>query len=336
MSQFYRDYADFLREHFDGKMQKITVDAGFSCPNRDGTIGRGGCVYCNNLSFSPMPSRGSISAQIEAGKAFFARKYPQMRYLAYFQSYTNTHGPIDRLMEIYREALATEGIDGLIIGTRPDCITDELLHALAALGRPVIMEYGAESSHNDTLRIINRCHTWEQTVDTVERTAAAGLPVGLHFIMGLPGETEEMMLQTAERAARLPISTLKFHQLQIISGTPLAREIQGLNQFPSTSATSETSDTSVTSEASETSATSTRIQNRPTFRGRPIEIFSVEAYIDLCVRIVETVAHVNPSIAIERFTSQAPAEMLIAPRWGLKNYQFAHLLEKALKERFNA
>lgn len=333
MSQFYRDYADFLRERFDGKMQKITIDAGFSCTNRDGTIGRGGCVYCNNLSFSPMPSRGSIAAQIEAGKAFFARKYPRMRYLAYFQSYTNTHGPIDRLMELYSEALATEGVDGLIIGTRPDCVSDELLRALSALGRPVIMEYGAESSHNDTLRVINRCHTWEQTVDTVERTVAAGLPVGLHFIMGLPGETEEMMLQTAGRAARLPISTLKFHQLQIISGTTLAKGIQGLTPL------STTFDASVTSEASdtsETSATSTRIQNRPTFRGRPIEIFSVDAYIDLCVKIVETIVRENPSIAIERFTSQAPAGMLIAPRWGLKNYQFTHLLEKALRERFNA
>ena len=333
MSQFYRDYADFLRERFDGKMQKITIDAGFSCPNRDGTIGRGGCVYCNNLSFSPMPSRGSIAAQIEAGKAFFARKYPRMRYLAYFQSYTNTHGPIDRLMELYSEALATEGVDGLIIGTRPDCVSDELLRALSALGRPVIMEYGAESSHNDTLRVINRCHTWEQTVDTVERTVAAGLPVGLHFIMGLPGETEELMLQTAGRAARLPISTLKFHQLQIISGTTLAKGIQGLTPL------STTFDASVTSEASdtsETSATSTRIQNRPTFRGRPIEIFSVDAYIDLCVKIVETIVRENPSIAIERFTSQAPAGMLIAPRWGLKNYQFTHLLEKALRERFNA
>ena len=314
-------------------MQKITIDARFSCPNRDGTIGRGGCVYCNNLSFSPMPSRGSIAAQIEAGKAFFARKYPRMRYLAYFQSYTNTHGPIDRLMELYSEALATEGVDGLIIGTRPDCVSDELLRALSALGRPVIMEYGAESSHNDTLRVINRCHTWEQTVDTVERTVAAGLPVGLHFIMGLPGETEEMMLQTAGRAARLPISTLKFHQLQIISGTTLAKGIQGLTPL------STTFDASVTSEASdtsETSATSTRIQNRPTFRGRPIEIFSVDAYIDLCVKIVETIVRENPSIAIERFTSQAPAGMLIAPRWGLKNYQFTHLLEKALRERFNA
>lgn len=333
MSQFYRDYADILRERFDGKMQKITIDAGFSCPNRDDTIGRGGCVYCNNLSFSPMPSRGSIAAQIEAGKAFFARKYPRMRYLAYFQSYTNTHGPIDRLMELYSEALATEGVDGLIIGTRPDCVSDELLRALSALGRPVIMEYGAESSHNDTLRVINRCHTWEQTVDTVERTVAAGLPVGLHFIMGLPGETEEMMLQTAGRAARLPISTLKFHQLQIISGTTLAKGIQGLTPL------STTFDASVTSEASdtsETSATSTRIQNRPTFRGRPIEIFSVDAYIDLCVKIVETIVRENPSIAIERFTSQAPAGMLIAPRWGLKNYQFTHLLEKALRERFNA
>ena len=303
MSRFYRDYADFLRDRFEGKMQKITVDAGFSCPNRDGTIGRGGCVYCNNRSFSPLPARGGIAAQIEAGKAFFARKYPHMRYLAYFQSYTNTHGPIDRLMELYREALAADGVDGLIIGTRPDCVADDLLRALASAGKPVIMEYGAESSHNETLRTINRCHTWEQTVDAVERTAATGLPVGLHFIMGLPGETEEMMLQTVERAARLPISTLKFHQLQVISGTTLAKEF---------------------------------IQNGPTFRGRPIEIFSVEAYIDLCVKVVEIISRENPSIAIERFTSQAPAGMLIAPRWGLKNYQFANLLENALRARFNA
>lgn len=327
MSRFYRDYADFLRDRFEGKMQKITVDAGFSCPNRDGTIGRGGCVYCNNRSFSPLPARGGIAAQIEAGKAFFARKYPHMRYLAYFQSYTNTHGPIDRLMELYGEALAADGVDGLIIGTRPDCVADDLLRALASAGKPVIMEYGAESSHNETLQTINRCHTWEQTVDAVERTVAAGLPVGLHFIMGLPGETEEMMLQTVERAARLPISTLKFHQLQVISGTTLAKEIQGLTPHPSTS---ETSETSATSE------TPARTQNRPTFRGRPIEIFSVEAYIDLCVKIVEIISRENPSIAIERFTSQAPAGMLIAPRWGLKNYQFANLLENALRARFNA
>lgn len=290
----YRDYADFLAGFFPGKMQKLTVDAGFTCPNRDGTVGRGGCTYCNNASFSPLAGmrRQSVTDQLEAGKQFFVRKYPSMRYLAYFQSYTGTHGDLATLLADYREALAVDKVDGLIIGTRPDCISPELLSAFTSLGAPVFMEYGAESSHNSTLDLVNRCHTWEQTVEAVRLTASYNIPVGLHFIMGLPGESRDMMLETVRRAARLPVSTLKFHQLQIIRGTRLARQFAG-GSFPASQA--------------------------PT-------IFTVDDYLSLCVDIVGIIRSIAPGIAIERFTSSAPSDLLLAPRWGLKNYEFTHRL----------
>lgn len=310
MGSFYKDYADFLSERFDGKMQKLTVNAGFSCPNRDGTIGRGGCAYCNNASFSPELMAGSgsgipsVAGQLEAGKRFFERKYPEMRYLAYFQSYTNTHGDPDRLLGLYSEALSVDKVDGLIIGTRPDCVSAQLLASLARLGKPVIMEYGAESSNDATLMAVNRCHTWAQTVDAVNLTVAAGLSVGLHFIMGLPGEDRQMMLQTVERASALPIETIKLHQLQIVRNTALERETVAGND------------------------------GQLTFRGLPLRLFSVEEYVELCADIVVALHRLNPGIAIERFTSQSPDGLLVAPRWGLKNYQFTNLLNNRLGRMF--
>lgn len=294
MNPYYRDFADFLAEQFPGtKMQKLAVNAGFTCPNRDGTKGRGGCTYCNNLSFNPgyCSPRLSVSEQIEASRRFFARKYPDMRYLAYFQAYTNTHSDdIDRLMSLYEEALAADGVDGVIIGTRPDCMPDALLARLRKLPW-VMVEYGAESSHNATLERINRCHTWEDTVDAVERTHAAGIPVGLHLIMGLPDETEEMMLRTVDAVGRLPVSTVKFHQLQLVRGTRMASDIEkGLYD---------------------------------------IRRFTADEYAGLCVKIVR---RLRPGIAIERFVSQTPADMLLYPRWGLKNYQFTNLLMRRLTD----
>lgn len=294
MNPYYRDFADFLAEQFPGtKMQKLAVNAGFTCPNRDGTKGRGGCTYCNNLSFNPgyCSPRLSVSEQIEAGRRFFARKYPDMRYLAYFQAYTNTHSDdIDRLMSLYEEALAADGVDGVIIGTRPDCMPDALLARLRKLPW-VMVEYGAESSHNATLERINRCHTWEDTVDAVERTHAAGIPIGLHLIMGLPGETEEMMLRTVDAVGSLPVSTVKFHQLQLVRGTRMASDIEkGLYD---------------------------------------IRRFTADEYAGLCVKIVR---RLRPGIAIERFVSQTPADMLLYPRWGLKNYQFTNLLMRRLTD----
>ena len=297
MGKYYREYSDYLAERFDRKMQKLTVNAGFTCPNRDGTKGWGGCTYCNNQAFNPtFAERGdSITEQLTKAKAFFARKYPDMHYLAYFQAYTNTHSSsISRLMDMYHEALAVENVDGLIIGTRPDCVNDELLEKLAELntfpGR-VVIEYGAESSFDETLERINRCHTWAETVEATQKTVAKGIDVGLHFILGLPGETEEMMLETVRRLSALPVSTVKFHQLQVIRGTRLAKDIQqGLYD---------------------------------------VKTFTVDEYIALCCKIVRCI---NPQIAIERFTSQSPDELLISPRWGLKNYEFVHRLNKKLSE----
>lgn len=289
MNPYYKEYSEFLAEHFDGKVQKLSVDVGFTCPNRDGTVGHGGCIYCNNKAFSPdWDKRGnSVAEQIARGKAFFRKKYPEMRYLAYFQSYTSTYAPAEKLLSLYREAMAQEDVVGLIIGTRPDCMPDSLLREIASLGTKVFIEYGAESSHDATLQAINRCHTWERTVDAVERTAAQGIPVGVHLILGLPGETEDMMAETVRRVSALPVSTVKFHQLQILKGTRL-EAMAGELDIPS---------------------------------------FTAEEYAALCARLL---GHLRHDIAVERFVAQAPADMLVSPRWGLKNYQFTSLLLKAL------
>lgn len=289
----YRDFSDFLKEHFDVKVQKITVNAGFTCPNRDGTKGRGGCTYCNNQSFNPEYCRPALSVreQLERGKEFFARKYPQMKYLAYFQAYTNTHSDdIDRLMRLYEEALETSDVVGLIIGTRPDCMPQELLDRLAGLGKWVMVEYGAESACDRTLELVNRCHTWADTADAVRRTHAVGIPCGLHLIMGLPGEDDDVMLSTIDRVNELPVDTVKIHQLQLVRGTRMARDVEsGLYDIPR---------------------------------------FTTEEYVDLCVRLLR---RLRKDIAVERFVSQSPSELLIYPRWGLKNYQFTNLLNNRLE-----
>ena len=289
--KYYRDFSDFLAVHFDGKMQKLSVDAGFTCPNRDGTVGRGGCTYCNNVSFSPgyCRDRKGVTAQLEEGKRFFGRKYPSMRYLAYFQSYTSTHGSdIDRLMALYEEACGVDGVDGVIIGTRPDCMPDRLLARLSRLPW-VMVEYGAESACDETLARVNRCHTWADTADAVRRTHDAGLPVGLHLINGLPGEDEETILATVDEVNRLPVDVVKFHQLQLIRGTRMALDVeQGVYD---------------------------------------IHRFTPESYAALCARLVR---RLRPDIAVERFVSQSPPDLLIYPRWGLKNYQFTQLVNKIL------
>lgn len=294
MKKLYRDFADFLSEHFGGKVQKIAVNAGFTCPNRDGTKGTGGCTYCNNQSFNPgycAPSL-SVSEQLEQGKAFFGRKYPEMKYLAYFQAYTNTHSDdIDRLVGLYREALEVTDVVGLIIGTRPDCMPQPLLDRLTQLPGWVMVEYGAESASDETLVRVNRCHTWADTADAVRRTHEAGLPCGLHLIMGLPREDEATMLATIDRVNELPVDTVKIHQLQLIRGTRMARDVEsGLYDIPR---------------------------------------FTAEEYIELCVKLLR---RLRPDIAVERFVSQSPPELLIYPRWKLKNYQFTNLLHKRLRE----
>ena len=293
-----QSFSQFISNYLPGKIQKISINAGFTCPNRDGSKGTGGCIYCNNASFSPdyTKLRRSVTEQLEEGKRFFARKYPNMQYLAYFQSYTSTNGPIDQVISMIEEALTVESILGIIIGTRPDCMPETLLQYLRELSQRkfVMVEYGAETANDFTLELINRCHSWEDTVNAVNRTTKAGIPVGLHFILGLPGESIADMMTTIERVNTLPVSTLKFHQLQIISGTRLAREYEQQKWH--------------------------------------IEQFTPESYADLCCQILE---HLREDISVERFVSQAPDNLLISPRWGLKNYQFADILRRKIAERSN-
>lgn len=285
----YIDYATYLARYFEGKIQKLTVNTGRGCPNRDGRKGRGGCTYCNPASYAPSITGEdrSVTGQLEAGKQFFAHKYPAMRYLAYFQSYTNTYGDVDKLISQYREALEVDGIVGLVIGTRPDMLPGELVDELSELAKKhyVMVELGAESSYDATLERVNRCHTWSDTVDAVTRLHLGGIHVGLHLIMGLPGETRPMMMETVDRVLEMPVDVLKFHHLQVLKGTAMARQAED------------------------------------------IRAFELDEYLDLCVEIVR---RVDGRVAIERFTASSPADMLIKPRWGLKNHEFVDALKKKL------
>ena len=285
----YNDFGTWLRKQFpDFRVQKISIDAGFTCPNRDGRISTGGCTYCDNRTFNPSycDRNKSIREQLKEGKNFFNRKYSEMKYLAYFQAFTNTYGSVDLLKKMYEEALQEEDIVGLVIGTRPDCISTPLLDYLEQLSRQtfLIVEYGIESANNDTLRRINRGHTFECSKKAVEMTAERGILTGGHIILGLPGEDREESLRQAPVISSLPLNILKIHQMQIIKGTRLAEEY---------------------------------LQN-------PFPLYTVEEYVRL---IADYISLLRKDLVLERFVSQSPPELLIAPRWGLKNYQFVHLLE---------
>lgn len=291
----YNDFSTFLRRHFPDRVQKISLHAGFTCPNRDGTKGRGGCTYCNNQTFNPDYCRTgrTIAGQLEEGKRFFARKYPTMQYLAYFQAYTNTYGELEELKRKYEEALAVDGVVGLVIATRPDCMPDVLLDYLEALNRRtfLLVEYGIESTRNDTLRRINRGHTWEESIDAVKRTAGRGIRCGAHVILGLPGEMPGDIVAQARDLSSLPLTTLKLHQLQLIRGTRMAREYE---EHP-----------------------------------EDFHLFGMQEYLNVVVDYLE---HLRPDIVLERFISQSPKEWLMAPDWGLKNYEFNHLLQKRMRQ----
>ena len=292
----YNEFTFFLKKYFPYKVQKISLNAGFTCPNRDGTKGLGGCTYCNNQTFNPeyCKTEKSVTRQLEEGKQFFAHKYPDMKYLAYFQAYTNTYAELEGLKRKYEEALSVDGVVGLVIGTRPDCMPDPLLRYLEELNEHtfLLVEYGIETTRDVTLKRINRGHTYADTVETVNRTAACGILTGGHVILGLPGETHDEIIAQAAELSRLPLTTLKMHQLQLIRGTKMAREFE--------------------------------------CRPEDFHLFSVDEYIDLVIDYVE---HLRPDLILERFVSQSPKELLIAPDWGLKNYEFVTRLQKRMKER---
>lgn len=294
MEKYFNDYGSWMRSRFPYKVQKLSIDAGFTCPNRDGRLSRGGCIFCDNRTFNPpyCDSHKSVSQQISEGKAFFGRKYSGMKYLAYFQAFTNTYAPLTTLKRLYEEALQDPDIVGIVIGTRPDCVSNELLDYLAELNTKtwVTIEYGVESANNLTLRRINRGHTFECSVEAIRKTHERGLTVGAHIIIGLPGEDAEESLRQAPIISSLPIDILKIHQMQIIRGTRLASM----------------------------------------YAAEPFHLYSVDEYIRLIANYLQ---RLRSDLVIERFVSQSPAELLVAPRWGLKNHEFTHLLIKYLAAR---
>ena len=292
----YNEYGFWLKEQLGMKVQKISLNAGFTCPNRDGRVGTGGCTYCNNQTFNPdyCITEKTITQQLEEGKQFFSKKYPEMKYLAYFQAYTNTYDSLQNLKDKYEEALSVPDVVGLVIGTRPDCMPNDLLDYLEELNRRtfLLVEYGIESIYDVTLSRINRGHTHAQSVDAITRTAARGIPVGVHLILGLPGESREAILSSADSLSFLPITTLKLHQLQLIKGTRMAQEYA---EHPS-----------------------------------DFHLFTPDEYIDLVIDFIE---RLRPDLILERFVSQSPSSLLAIPGWGLKNHEFVAKLRRRMNER---
>ncbi len=294
----FNSYTAYFKRIFGGRVQKISLDAGFSCPNRDGSKGVGGCTYCINDAFNPsycQPSK-SITQQLEEGKAFHQKRYRRAsKYLAYFQAYSNTYADIDTLKKRYQEALSVEGVIGLVIGTRPDVVDDEKLQLLAEIQKDhyIMVEYGIESIYDQTLKRINRGHDFAASRNAILKTAALNIPVGAHLIFGLPGESHQMMLDAAAVLSDLPLTTIKFHQLQIFRNTAMAKDFK---------------------------------QNPEAF-----QLFDLDSYVDFIVSFTELL---SPKIVIERFAGEVPPRFLISSPFGNLRYDAVlQLIEKELIKR---
>ncbi|MEA3443719.1 MAG: TIGR01212 family radical SAM protein [Bacteroidota bacterium] len=294
----YNAYSNYFKEEFGGRVQKVSIDAGFTCPNRDGTKGRGGCTFCNNQAFNPsycMPSK-TVKQQIDEGIEFHKIRYRRSnRYLAYFQAYSNTYSNIEHLKSIYSQAIDHPETIGIVVGTRPDCVSNALLDYFQELSEKIYLniEYGIESCYEKTLKRINRGHSFEEAKEAVINTAGRGIKTAGHIIIGLPGESREEILAQAKILSGLPLHSLKFHQLQLIKGTIMAGE----------------------------------------YRDNPgqFNFFQVDEYIDLMIDFLE---RLNPHILIQRFAGEAPPRFNITPvKWNLRYDVFLQKLEKRFEER---
>ena len=294
----YNSFVGYFKRKYGERLQKIVLDAGFTCPNRDGKVGRGGCTYCDNAAFHPSYSTPgkSLHQQMDEGIEFHKVRYRTTEhYLAYFQAFSNTYAPLERLRSLYEEALSHPQVVGIVIGTRPDCVDEEKLDYLAELAKKhvVIVEYGIESCYDETLLRINRGHDFETARRAVRMTAERGIDVGIHLILGLPGESRQMMLDACEKINDLPIRSVKFHQLQIVKGTRMEQEYA----------------------------------ERP----QDFERFSLDEYLDFFTDILE---RLNPAIHIERFVGEVPPRFVNETPWGLiRNVELIRLLDQRLEER---
>jgi radical SAM protein (TIGR01212 family) len=294
----FNSYADWFARLFGGRVQKVSINAGFTCPNRDGTLGTGGCTYCNNEAFIPAyctPEK-SVTEQIEQGIAFHRHRYRRAdQYIAYFQAYTNTYAGTEKLIGLYDHALNHPSVTGIVIGTRPDCVSTDLLDRLAVMARDyfIMIEYGIESVHDNILKRINRGHDYASAEKAVRETAARGLNVGAHLIFGLPGETRNMLEESAEIISSLPLTSIKIRQLQLIRGTAMAEEYK------------------INPDA--------------------FELFSLDGYLDLVISFTE---RLSPGIMIDRISGEAPPRLLDDPRdWHMRSNEIFRLFEQRLGER---
>lgn len=294
----YNSFVGYFKRKYGERLQKIVLDAGFTCPNRDGSVGRGGCTYCDNAAFHPSYSTAgkSLHRQLDEGIEFHKVRYRTTEhYLAYFQSYSNTYAPVERLKQLYSEALSHPQVVGIVIGTRPDCVDEEKLDYIAGLAENhvVIVEYGIESCNDVTLKRINRGHDFATAQKAVRMTAERGIDVGAHFILGLPGETRQMMLDSCALINDLPLRSAKFHQLQIVKGTRMEKEYA----------------------------------ERP----QDFERFALDDYLDFFTDMLE---RLRPDLFIERFAGEVPPRFVNETPWGLiRNVELLRLLDARLEAR---
>ncbi|MDR1227269.1 MAG: TIGR01212 family radical SAM protein [Prevotellaceae bacterium] len=294
----FNSYSGYFRKVYGERLQKVAINAGFTCPNRDGTVGVGGCAYCDNGAFNPSycSPQKSIKQQVERGIEFHTHRYKKVgKYLAYFQAFSNTYKPLEELKNMYSEALDHPLVVGLIIGTRPDCVDDQKLDYLAEMSKKkyVAVEYGVESCFDKTLERINRGHTFEQARSTIEATAQRGIHTGAHVIFGLPGEAKADWLSQAKILSQLPLHTIKFHQLQVVRNTKMAQD----------------------------------------FRANPQDFvrFEVAEYVDFFIDFLE---RFTPNIVVERFAGEVPPRFRLQSDWGhIRNEQLLAMLDKRLEER---
>ncbi len=293
----YNNYTTYIKNTFGRRVQKISLNTGFLCPNRDGVKGVGGCTYCNISTFSPSycKPKKSIRQQLDEGISFFSSKYKSHKYLAYFQAYTNTYAEIELVKDYYLQAISHPDVIGLVIGTRPDCVSSELLDFLEELAKKyyISLEFGVESTLDKTLKLVNRCHTYRDTINAYDMSKNRGLHLGAHLILGLPGETRNEILNHAVEVSKLPINSLKLHHLQIVKGTEMAKQLKENPQM--------------------------------------FNLFGIDEYIDF---IADFVGMLRSDIIIERFISESPPNKLLAPKWnGLKNFEVTSKIDKKLKEK---
>ncbi len=290
----YNSYNNYLKGEFGCRVHKVSVDLGFTCPNRDGSVAQGGCVYCNNDSFVPpyARSRFSMQDQIKNGIAYLKKRFKAKKFIVYFQAYTNTYDRVDRLEKLYREAIGYDDVIGIAVGTRSDCIDEEKIQMLEGLGREcfVSVEYGIESIYDKSLIFMNRGHNYQSVLDALRITKNRNIHVGVHIILGMPTETEVEMLQMATELSTLDIDSIKIHNLHIVRNTPLAR----------------------------------------IFQGAPFHLFTYDEYLDLIVNFLE---HLSPSIVVERLFTDTPKDLLIAPIWNKSHVEVLRGIEEGLAKR---